>query len=260
MIRIVCFKWHKPHYRSKFTGEHVNILRDMVARNTTVPHEFVCVTDDPTGIDEDIRVIPIWDNPAPQYGAENKPNCFVRLKCFSDEMKQLIGEKFLWIDLDVVIVNNIDHILNDPAQFKIWRVDGEMMPCNGSLALIEAGSRSYIWDSFKAEEVDPVFAFRRGPERFVGSDQAWIAKNLREEDQFFGQKDGVYSFRCHVEEEGLKPNACIIFFHGERDPWMKEIQEGFDWVRTHYRQTKGEVNAITRNAPSQFQQRGERRV
>ena len=235
MISVVCWKWHREGYRTKFTGEHVNILRNMVKRNTTIPHRFICITDDSTGIDEGIEIVKLWPNPAPEYGNYDRPNCFVRLKAFSPDMKDILGEKFIWFDLDTVIISNIDHILSDPAEFKIWQVDGEKMPCNGSMVLHKTGSRFKIWRRFNPNFVHPTLSLRRRNPKFVGSDQAWIAEHLGPQDEFFGQKDGVYSFRCHVKPHGLKENACIVFFHGQLDPWSKEVQQNFEWVKNAYR-------------------------
>ena len=143
MITVVCWKWKKDDYRSKFESWHVDVLRDMVRRNTSVPHRFVCITDDASGIfDPSVEIIPLWANPAPNYGSHMRPNCFVRLPAFSSEMKSLLGEKFIWLDLDTVITGNIDHILSDEADFKIWKVDGETMPCNGSMVMMRNRSET----------------------------------------------------------------------------------------------------------------------
>jgi hypothetical protein len=235
MIQVITFKWSKPGYRSQFKGEYVNALRDMVKKHTTVPHEFVCITDDPEGIDPDIRVIPLWENPAPDYGGEDRPNCFYRLKMFSREMKYLIGARFVWMDLDTLILGNIDHILSDKSDFKIWRVEDEFMPCNGSMVLHRAGSRTHIWDNFKANLVDPSHGLKR-VNGFNGSDQAWIAQHLGPDDGYFGKPDGVYSFRCHIRERTneLPVGAKIVFFHGRSDPWHYDIQDRYEWVRDNY--------------------------
>lgn len=236
MIRIVTWKWSKYGYRSKFTGEHVNLLRDMVRRNTTVPHEFVCITDDPSGIDKDIRIIPLWENPAPHYGGRDRPNCFYRLKAFSPEMQTVIGDKFMWLDLDTLIVGNIDAILNDKADFKMWRVDGERMPCNGSMVMMKAGVRPEVWNEFDPKLVERARGLRKRT-GFIGSDQAWISQYLKPEDTYFGKKDGVYSFRCHIKDSVSKEppeNAKIVFFHGRYDPWTNEVQNHYPWARKAY--------------------------
>lgn len=235
-MKVVCFKWSKIGYRSVFTGEHVNILRDMVSRNTTIPHEFICITDDPRGIDSEIRIIKLWDNPAPGYGHHNRPNCFYRLKMFDPEIKEIIGPRFIWLDLDAVILGNIDHILSDQSDLKIWAVDGAQMPCNGSMVLHRAGTRPHIWKNFDAKKIDPVFGLKR-VNGFQGSDQAWIASQIGAGDKFFGKKDGIYSYRVHLNKgRSLLPNdAKIVFFHGRHDPWDESVRQRLPWVSKNYR-------------------------
>lgn len=237
-VTVICWKWKpKTQYRSTFTGEHVNTLKNMVMRNTKlVDVDFVCITDDPTGIDKDVRVIPIWPNPVPQYGARSKPNCFRRLKAFSYDFRQLIGtNKFVWIDLDAVITGNIDSILLDENEFRIWRVDSERMPCNGSLVSHVPGTRQYIWDKFNPDRVHHIHGFRKSA-GLVGSDQAWIAQNLQPNDKYFTKQDGIFSFRCHIEKLNahfLPPTAKIVFFHGENKPWTPGIKD-IQWIKEHY--------------------------
>lgn len=245
-ISIVTFKWSKEGYRSKFTSEHVNKLFEMIDKNTTVPYKAFCVTDDPKGIDPSIQTVKLWPNPCPRYAQtqSEKPNCFYRLKMFDPEMKKTFGEKFLWIDLDAVITGNIDNILTDPADFKMWRVDGEYMPVNGSLCLHKIGTRPEIWKGFRPEKVHPVNGLRKSG--MIGSDQAWISLNLKdgEADHMFGQKHGVYSFRCHLQkhmrtEKRNKtelPKGCnIVFFHGRHDPWQEKTQEEAPWIKEAYK-------------------------
>ena len=56
VLRITCFKWYDANYRwNKIYAHdalHVNRLRNMVDRHTTIPHEFCCITDDAEGIDQ----------------------------------------------------------------------------------------------------------------------------------------------------------------------------------------------------------------
>ena len=51
---VVCLKHGK-----KYSAEYVNVLYRMVTRNLTVPHNFVCFTEDPTGLDMGIQVKPL---------------------------------------------------------------------------------------------------------------------------------------------------------------------------------------------------------
>lgn len=238
-LSICTFKWEREWYRSKFTSEHVNTLFKMIARNTNVKFNPVCITDNPKGLNKDIQYIPLWPNPCPKYGNKTRPNCYYRLKMFDPAMRSIIGKRFLWLDLDCVITGNIDHILNDQADFKIWRVDGEYMPCNGSMVLHRSGSRPHFWEKFNPNNVHPVTGLQKMQGRPIGSDQAWISTQLDDaHDQFFMKKDGVYSYRCHIKKHGLTElpdNASIVMFHGQHDPWHKDMQDKYQWVRDNYK-------------------------
>jgi hypothetical protein len=234
MITIVLWKWHKPGYRTKFTPEMVNVMCRMIKRNVTVPHRVVCITDDAAGIE--CETLPLWPNPAPHYGTAKRPNCFYRLKAFAPEMRDVLGERFMWLDLDTVITRNIDHLLTEKADFGIWRVDFEISPCNGSMVLHRTGSRPELWANFDASVIHPVNGYRHKT-GMIGSDQAWIAQNLRPAtDRYFSIYDGVYSYRCHLANKtGLPQNAAIVFFHGEHNPGDSDVKRRHAWVREHYR-------------------------
>ena len=49
MATILCMKWGK-----KYGPEYVNRLHSMVSRHLTIPHRFVCLTDDKTGLNAGI--------------------------------------------------------------------------------------------------------------------------------------------------------------------------------------------------------------
>ena len=104
---VVCFKWAPPQgYRSTFTSATVNTLRAMVARHFHVEHRFLCVTDDATGLDPAIEVVPLWDDFAqvrnPHGG--HQPSCYRRLKVFARDIATILGDRFVCLDLDTVIV------------------------------------------------------------------------------------------------------------------------------------------------------------
>ena len=60
VITVVCWRWRAPwRYRSTYAPATVHALRRMVARHYAKPHRFLCVTDDPRGLDG-IETLPIW--------------------------------------------------------------------------------------------------------------------------------------------------------------------------------------------------------
>lgn len=237
MLDIVTFKWKpKEWYRSTFTGVHVNNLAAMIRRDYQKPHRFSCITDDPTGIDESkVRIIPLWDdfkNVPSAYGGRN-PSCYRRLKLFSPKMKEIIGERFVSMDLDMVTTGDLIPIFDRREDIVLIKsaTPPPRYRYNGSMLLMTAGVRQFIWDEF-----DPIKSPRETKlKQFFGSDQAWLSMKLKKDEAMWDQSDGVYSYRMHLFPKGSKlpENAKVVAFHGEHDPWGAHAQQ-IDWVRRFY--------------------------
>lgn len=233
---VCCWKWRSPPgYRSTFGGEHVNVLRRMVARHYPDPHEFVCITDDAEGIDADIRIVPLWTDFAdlPNPMSSRNPSCYRRLKSFSEEAAELIGPRFVSLDLDAVLLRDMRPVWNVADDFKIWGDTARGTPYNGSMFLLTAGARRRVWEEFDARS-SPALGVHRG---YIGSDQAWIACALGPHESRWTQTDGVYSYINDIRRAGgkLPVDARIVFFHGKFDPWQPAIQDAHAWVRDNWR-------------------------
>lgn len=239
VLQVGCFKWRPPPgYRSKFEGAYVNILRNQVARHLRIPHEFFCVTDDPSGIDEGVRVIPLWEEfghlPSPHVSPTGtvQPSCYRRLPLWGKGAGEFIGRRMLLLDLDMVICADITPIIDIPDDFKIWGDTAKNTPYNGSMVLMDAGARSQVYDTF-----DPIESPKKGRALgYIGSDQAWIGACLGLGEKKFGPKDGVFSYRNEIAPKGgiLPANARIVIYHGHVDPWSVQAQR-LPWVKKHYR-------------------------
>lgn len=235
MLTIACWKWKGPAtYRSQFSAEHVNVLARMVARHYARPHRFVCITDDAAGIDAGVGIVPLWeefgDIPSP-HGAGN-PSCYRRLKAFAPEMRELLGERFAWLDLDCVITGDLAPLLDRPEAFISWGDTNPRNAVNGSMVMMTAGARRQVYDDFDPA-LSPDLTRRVG---HFGSDQAWISRCLGDGEARWGVKDGIYSYRVHLKpQRGVLPeNARVVFFHGQVDPWSPEAQR-LGWVRDNWR-------------------------
>jgi hypothetical protein len=178
------------------------------------------------------------------------------LRLFAKDAAELLGvDRIVWLDLDVLIVGNIDHILNDQEDLKIWKVDGEISKCNGSLVSHKLGARTALWEKFNPRVIHPTEGFIPITGN-IGSDQAWIAQNLGPRDYFFGQVDGIYSWRCHILKKPLPPNACMVFFHGVQQGKPDELW-GIPWIRRTLeslqqpRDQNFSARASTRNVPKE---------
>ena len=236
MITVVCWKWKSPRgYRSTFTSVHVNTLRNMVARHLHLPHEFVCVTDDPEGINKDIHLVRLWDDfkELQSFVGPKRPSCYCRLKVFNAEAAGL-GERILSIDLDAVITGDITPLVSRDEDFVIWGDTTPRTLYNGSFWLLRRGTRQRVWDEF-----DPAKSPQLTKQaRIIGSDQAWISYVLGSGEATWTKEDGVYSFRNNLQGNSystLPSNVRIVFFHGHRDPWHSDIQRKYTWVRKNYR-------------------------
>jgi len=234
VINIVTFKWKKPStgYKLKnpveYSAEHVNSLYKAVARNTTLPFKFTCVTDDASGIDKEINIIHLWD----KY--KSLGGCYNRLYIFSEEIKDILGERFICIDLDCVIVDNIDPILQRNEEFVINKFvskGGHNQIYNGGLILITAGSRKSVWTEFDPDKSLTILDKHRNEQNLVGSDQAWIQVILGNNETLFTELDGVYDYNF-LPDRRLPTNAKMIFFPGKVDPSQEKNKN--EWVAKHW--------------------------
>jgi hypothetical protein len=214
-----------PHY----TDRHVLVHQAMVARHTTVPYRYVCVTDEPVpGVD----CIPLWDKCLELGG------CFNRLYTFSKDMRDILGERFICMDLDMVITGNIDHILTRPEPFVInaYRPNPNNPSApdqylNGGMYMMDAGAHDDVWTVFYGDTDAALqrIADARAQNLSVGSDQEWMRIYMGKGWPRFTEDDGVYEFRQVGKH--LPDNACIVLFAGHRDPTNKDHA----WVRKHWR-------------------------
>lgn len=236
---IVCWKWKfipdpsRPKKTgSHFCADHVNKLSNMLRRHVDIDYRLICITDDPEGISKEVEIIPLWKE------LNDKPGCWRRLKIFSKEMKKLIGERIISIDLDCVILDNITDILEREEEFLIWGEHTRKAPYCCSFFMFDAGCRSFLWDEFDYN------SFPRDRYRPLGTDQAWVNNKLYPKEKMITSEDGVYNFnalfpkRRRSRGKGFKynlpANARLIFFNGRDDPSNKKIQSDCPWVQENW--------------------------
>lgn len=240
----------------------------MVARCYNRPHRFYCVTDDPAGIGDDITVVPMWEDHLYMLNPShptNRPNCFPRLKLFSSEMEAVFGKRFVSLDLDMVMVDDVAPLWDRSEDFIIYDARGDDH-YNGSMFIQTAGTREEVWTKFDPAE-SPKLTTKAG---MRGSDQAWIRYCLAPNAATWSYEDGVYAYlnlippyrhrrirhlniqvpRNAVRRAGgipglspvtpnrdgsLPENARVVIFAGEFKPWEERTKKLSPWVRTHYR-------------------------
>lgn len=239
MIKVVCFKWNNiggyelPSIGGigKYTALHVNAMHESLKRQLTIPFEFICITDDPTGVN--CKTLPLWDK-CREFGG-----CYNRLYVFSKDMKDIIGERFVCIDLDCVITGNLDALLSREDDFLINVFYGRQnnQYYNGGFFMITAGARDYVWTEFEKDIPGNVelMTKKREERELIGTDQAWISYTLGRGESIVDYTDGIYAFSKLSTKKGKRelPNdAIMVLFAGTGDP--STLYYKLSWIRKHW--------------------------
>lgn len=210
MVNVICIKWG-----TAYGPEYVNKLYAMVKRNLSLDFRFACLTDDSSGLDEAVETFPIPEIPMP---ADRPDSVWRKLALFSHEIGDLSG-KTLFLDLDVVIVDNIDALFDYADRFTIienWTQKGRGIG-NSSVYCYEIGRYSYVLDYYKAHK-DEILAQ-------YSNEQIYLSKKIG--DIKFWPETWCRSFKFHAIPKGLLrffrpptiPEGCkILAFHGHPNP------------------------------------------
>ena len=216
MLTVVTWKWFGWR-QNLYSPRHVVAMQQMLQKHLHIPHKFVCVTDDPTGLDCD--TLPIWDYPNINTGT-GRPNSYRRLRMFSDEARSMFGPKVLSIDLDAVILRDITSLVTDDD---LRLVKGKAAPYNGSMILHSTGTRLELWNEFTKNSPDLVRTHERKSQvMHYGSDQAWISYKCPGEPTW-GAEHGVHHYTLMTDNK-VPDDARIIFCAGSVKPWSPGMQ------------------------------------
>ena len=223
---VCCLKWG-----TKYDSSYVNKLYNMVSRNLTIPFEFVCFTDNSSGIDKGIRVEPLPKIPA--IGWWYKPYFL------SAELP--IHGTLLFLDLDVIVFKNIDNLFSyKPGKFCIIRDFNRFIRpgwnrMNSSVFRTETGMHDSHWQNFKRNVAletkrnrgDQDWMFRHITGHEFWPDE-WIQSykwEMRDRNDLTKMPNGKRNFN-HIGIPRIKNETNIAVFHGEpnpaecMDPWV----------------------------------------
>ena len=238
VVNVLCMKWG-----NKYPADYVNRLYFMVARNICRPFRFVCLTDDNTGLGENIESFPLPELSVDLAGPERGWN---KLAVFSQELYDLKG-KVLCLDLDLIITGGLDDLFDYPGAVMIikdWvKKDGTG---NSSVYRFEVGAHPEVLSEFEAS-----FKKIKSVHR---NEQEYLSAILMQKNALVYWPDKwCRSFKRHclrpwslfiARETKIPTDARVIVFHGKPDPhdaiegksgkWYRRFKPA-TWINEHWR-------------------------
>ncbi|MDZ5459071.1 glycosyltransferase [Azohydromonas lata] len=237
---ILCMKWG-----TKYGPEYVNRLYAMVRRHLRGDFSFVCLTDDGAGVRAEVRCLPIPDLALPAGIPERG---WKKLTTFEADLHGLRGTA-LFLDLDVVIVDDITPFFEQPGEFLIihdwkrpWRVTG-----NSSVYRFELGAHADVLAQFRARPDEARANFR--------NEQAFLSDVLNQQGKLaYWPAAWCASWKYHCiprfptnywRVPAIPAGARILIFHGVMNPpdalagkrngnWRHARPAG--WIASHWRE------------------------
>lgn len=220
-IAVCTVKWG-----GKYPSSYVEKLHRAVARNLTLPHRFVCLTDDPTGLTCETAPLP-----SGLLGWWNK------LAVFRPEAREL-ADWILMLDLDVVITGSMDGLFGQhphvdapkgpgtpgngkPRPDLTLTMDWWRPACyNGACYLLRAGAFPEVW-----ADLNP------GATNRHWGDQEWMTERIPPARVGLWPATWIASYKTHCKNgAGSHPppaEAKLVCFHGKPKPH----EVGDTWVR-----------------------------
>ena len=181
---------------TRYGADFVNRLEAAIQRNTNRDTQLVCLTDDPSGIQDNVRCEAIPDI--------NLPDDLIvtpwrKLVLWKDNLIGLSGD-VLFLDLDLVITGNLDEMFDfEPGRFCVienWTQPGKNIG-NTSCFRWNIGSHTHIFDRLETEQTRILSTYR--------IEQVYISREVS--DMVFWPKEWCASFK-----HSLLPRWPMNFF------------------------------------------------
>jgi hypothetical protein len=227
---------------TKYGPDYVNRLHNMVRRHLTVPHRFVCFTDDGAGLQPGIEVKPL----PPMDLPPGKERGWRKLSTFQAPLADLEGP-VLFLDVDIVITGSLDPLFAHPGRFLIiheWGTRG--IVGNSSVYRFEANAHPAVFADFMAN-IDAVKANFRHEQAYLSD---WMQRHGLLE---YWPADWCLSFKrscwpgfpaCWWRDAELPTGTRVVVFHGNPNPpdavagrirgWWRRLRPT-PWVAEHWR-------------------------
>lgn len=216
---VLCMKWG-----TLFHADYVNVLFSACQRNISGNFRFVCLTDDPKGLNEGIEHFPIPDlGLAPGMW---KRGAWPKLCVFAADLYGFSG-RALFIDLDMVIWGNLDAFFDFPKAFVTTDMGNDWRPKPSGLHPPEAGTCIFAFDLGKESQIlERFLADRNGAVEKHVIEQVWVGEHAS--SMAYWPPGWVISFkrwlRQPIGRDLLLPPAAppsgtkVLAFHGKPRP------------------------------------------
>jgi hypothetical protein len=133
------------NYGTKYSVEYVQKLYNMVKRNTTIPHQFVCFTDHVK-----LQKLVTGDIQVRQFKYHNMDGWWNKMQLFNE-----CEEETLYMDLDVVITGNIDCFFTHEPEAEFVGMN-DFNPAteqfNSSIMRWKRTKGEHIWNEFNKDK------------------------------------------------------------------------------------------------------------
>jgi len=217
-------------YGDKYTFPYVSNLYNMVERNLTSPYRFICFTDNTVihkqkqfkGKDIEFR----------QFKRHDFNGWFNKLQLFSPD-SNLEGNT-LYMDLDVVIMNNIEcfgYIGEDKNFVGMNDFNPTSGLFNSSIMRFNNKYHSIIWEQYLKRRTE--FNSSHGDQEIISS----LIKSHKDTISFPDEWTQSYKWlnrkgdRYHISKQTYEqdPNAKVCVFHGSPNPhdstqeWVQKL-------------------------------------
>jgi hypothetical protein len=213
-LTVVCMLW--GDWCAPYGLDYVNKLYRMVERHLSLPHTFVCFTDN-LDLDYDegieVKLIPAevmkWGKNLPKFYMYAPDNG--------------ISGRILFMDLDSVIVDSIDEIASyDGPWIGVKPFNPDKHHTGGGLLSFIKEEWLWLWDKVSERPTYWAKATQGGKERLI------YKRLLEDPDHWQTSYPGLMvGYKKHCKKQGKYPhNARFIAFHGlprpheVRDPWV----------------------------------------
>ena len=239
---VLCMKWG-----TLYGAEYVNVLYHAARAHLTGDFRFVCMTDDATGIEPQVEILPIPDVGLPQKFW--KAGAWPKLTVFGHQ-PTWDNARVLFVDLDTVICGPMD----------------DLFEVEGALAVLD--SRPWRYKEGAPRTMTSIFAFDGNKttavlERFLADMEGMHQKHDNEQDYIHGEfktatgqeirywpEEWIRSFKYHLRQplildrfkhpKAPQAPARILCFHGNPRPIDLIRPPAGNWdVFPHY--GKGQV-------------------